>query len=158
MKDVPTESIEIAIKPFDELTLGELHACLKLRGEVFVVGQQICAVPDVDELDPDAYHVMMWLDSELVGTARLLSINDGKAIKVGRIAVTESWRGSGLGSAMMHAIHAWIGQVPGRNGVMSAQAHLERWYAKLGWAREGALYMEADISHIGMRYTPENAY
>lgn len=149
--------VRIEIKAIDELTLKELHACLKLRGEVFVVGQQICAVPDVDEYDIEAHHVMMWLDNELIGTARLLRMDDCKYIKVGRVAVAEPWRGRGLGSAMMRAIHAWIAQVPGRYGVMSAQAHLERWYGQLGWQREGGVFMEAGIEHVKMRYSLADA-
>lgn len=154
-----TEAIRIEIKPFNELTLVELHACLKLRGEVFVVGQQICAVPDVDECDPDAHHVMMWLGNELVGTARLLTLDKDKDkyIKVGRVAVARARRGRGLGSSMMRAIHAWIGEVPGRYGDMSAQADLERWYGHLGWLREGTIYMEAGIEHIEMYLPPQNA-
>lgn len=158
MNDARNAPIQIEIKPFDELTLIELHACLKLRGEVFVVGQQIYQVPDVDERDPEASHVMMWRDRELVGTARLLSTDNGQAIKVGRVAVAEAYRSRGLGSSMMRAIHDWIGQSPSRMGVMSAQAHLEPWYADLGWVREGEVYMEAEIKHIEMRYTPENAH
>ncbi|MFK7790151.1 MAG: GNAT family N-acetyltransferase [Phycisphaeraceae bacterium] len=144
------EDIQIEIKSFDELTLLELHACLKLRGEVFVVGQQICSVPDVDELDPEAHHVMMWQGNELLGTARLLSLGDENYVKVGRVAVAQAHRGRGHGSSMMRAIHAWIRRVPGRRGDMSAQADVQRWYEHLGWLAEGDYYMEAGIKHIEM--------
>lgn len=148
------EDIRIEIKSFDELTLLELHACLKLRGEVFVVGQRICSVADVDEHDPDAHHVMMQLDHDLVGTARLLAAQDGKAIKVGRIAVTEAFRGRGLGRTMMRCIQNWIGQVPDRCGEMSAQAYLQDWYEDLGWRKSGGQYEEAGIKHIKMFLPP----
>ena len=135
------------------MTLRELHACYKLRGEVFVVGQQICSEPDVDEVDPLCHHVMVWFGDELVGTARLLSIDNDKYIKVGRVAISQSHRGRGLGSSMMRAIQAWIGEVPGRQGMMSAQAYLERWYGHLGWFTDGSYYMEAGIKHVEM-YLP----
>lgn len=151
------DGVRIEIKPFDRLTVGELHACLKLRGEVFVVGQQIWKVPDVDEHDVDAHHVMMWLGSEMVGTARLLPLGKDNYIKVGRVAVANAQRGRGLGGSMMRAIHAWLGQVPGRRGVMSAQAHLQQWYEHLGWVQDSDVYMEAGIEHVKMRYTLENA-
>lgn len=150
--------ISIKIKPFDELTLVELHACLKLRGEVFVVGQQICSEPDVDEVDPRCHHVMMYLGDELIGTARLLPVDDEQSIKVGRVAVAEQHRGRGFGGSMMRAIQAWIGNVPGRRGVMSAQAHLERWYGSMGWISHSGEYMEAGIPHIQLLYTPENRH
>jgi len=144
----------VTIKPFSQLTLLQLHACLKLRGQVFVVGQQICAVADVDEYDPRCQHVMLWLGDELAGTARLLAADDDRSIKVGRVAVAQVHRGRGLGTAMMRQIQSWIGAVPGRIGVMSAQAHLEDWYATLGWRREGGVYVEAGIDHVKMLYTP----
>ena len=148
--------VRIEIKPFGELTLKQLHACLKLRGEVFVVGQRICAVPDVDEHDPAAHHVMMWLDGELIGTARLMLLDEGKTVKVGRVGVDQRYRGRGFGGSMMRAIQRWIEQEPGRKGKMSAQAHLERWYAGLGWIRNGTEYMEAGIPHLELYYPSEN--
>lgn len=149
--------MHIEIKPFDALTLSELHACLKLRGEVFVVGQQICAVPDVDEHDPDAYHLMLSIDSELIGTARLLPLDIGPVIKVGRVAVSADWRGRGLGGELMRAAQRWVAKWPDHSAVMDAQSHLADWYAALGWQRVGEPFLEAGIEHIKMRYTPENA-
>lgn len=105
---MPTDSIEIEIKPFDDLGLRELHACLMLRGEAFVVGQQIYQVADVDEQDPLCHHVLMRVGEELVGTARLLPTDGNMVIKVGRVAVSENWRGRGLGGDMMRAVQAWI--------------------------------------------------
>lgn len=156
MQETPTPSIRIEIKPFDGLTLGELHACLKLRGEVFVVGQQISSVPDVDEQDPDAHHVMMWLGDQLIGTARLISSGEGRSIKVGRVAVAEQHRDRGYGGAMMRLIQRWIEEVPGRSGTMSAQAHLKEWYARLGWFQDGREYMEAGIPHVHLLYPHQN--
>ncbi len=145
---------DVHIKPFRGMTLRELHACYKLRGEVFVVGQQICSEPDIDEVDPLCHHVMAWAGEELAGTARLLPIDDGQTVKVGRVAVALGYQRKGVGSAMMQAIQAWIDRAPGRGGVMSAQAYLEPWYTSLGWKPEGEHYLEAGIDHITMRRDP----
>ena len=148
------ESDFVCVKFFEDLSLEELHACLKLRGEVFVVGQQICAVPDVDELDPRCHHALLWQGGELVGTARLLIDADQSKVKVGRVAVAMSQQGRGLGTILMQAVQAWIGQEPGRTGVMSAQAHLVAWYTRLGWLSEGPVYVEAGIDHQAMVFDP----
>jgi len=142
--------LTVTIKPFDALTLLELHACYKLRGEVFVVGQGISCEADVDSDDPLCHHVMVREGGALVGTARLLPIDGGRAIKVGRVAVDAQRRRRGAGSAMMRAVAAWIMQKPGRSGVMSAQAYLEGWYGSLGWRSVGEHYDEAGIEHVKM--------
>lgn len=146
------ETGPVSIRRFDDLTVHELHACLKLRGEVFVVGQGICSLSDVDELDPQCHHAMVWVGEELAGTARLLVRDGGQTVKVGRVAVGKPWRGRGIGVALMRGVQDWIAQQPGRAGVMSAQAYLERWYTALGWVREGEVYQEAGIDHLEMRW------
>ncbi|MFI4860796.1 MAG: GNAT family N-acetyltransferase [Phycisphaerales bacterium JB063] len=146
------ETGHVQIRRFDALSAHELHACLKLRGEVFVVGQGICSLPDVDEDDPRCHHAMLWVGDELAGTARLLPKDGGQAVKVGRVAVGKPWRGAGLGVTLMRGVQDWIGQEPGRVGVMSAQAYLERWYTALGWSSVGEVYQEAGIDHVEMRW------
>lgn len=148
------EPVAIEIKPFDALSLQELHACLLLRAEIFVVDQRICVEADPDEFDPLCHHVLCWIGQSLAGTARLLPIEDGRVIKVGRVAVHRDHQRRGLGSAMMRSVQDWIAVEPGRSGVMSAQAYLERWYAALGWRREGGNYIEAEIDHLRMTYPP----
>lgn len=145
-----TDSSNVIIKPFNDLSPRELHACFKLRGEVFIVGQQICSEPDVDEYDPLCRHAMLWQGEELAGTARLLPIEGGRVIKVGRVAVGEAFRGRGLGVALMRGVQDWIAREPGRAGVMSAQGYLERWYTALGWRAVGEHYDEAGIDHVEM--------
>lgn len=142
----------IEIKRFDALSLVELHACLKLRGEVFVVGQRICAVPEVDEHDPFAYHVMCWAGNELIGAARLLGGDAGQVIQVGRVAVGQPHTRKGTGTRMMRAIQNWISGVEGRTGRMHAQAYLVPWYEKLGWRAVGERFVEAGIDHQTMLY------
>lgn len=149
--------VKVDIKPFDALSLRELHACLMLRGAVFVVGQGICSVADVDRFDPLCHHAMLWQGQALVGTARLLPIDEAGAIKVGRVAVDKACRGRGLGAALMRAVQSWIDQRPGGTGVMSAQAYLQRWYAAQGWVAVGETYNEAGIEHIKMVYRPADA-
>lgn len=135
--------LTFALKAFDALSVHELHELVRLREEVFVVGQRITAEAEFDGLDPQAHHVL-GRDGEgtLVATARLFLGSD--PVKVGRVAVAVPLQRSGLGTQLMQQVHAALG---GRAAVMSAQAHLEGWYRRLGWVPEGAPYDECGIPH-----------
>ena len=145
MSDITVE--DVTIKPFEELSLRELHDILWLRNVVFVVGQKITAEPEVDGLDPECEHVMLWSGDRLIGTTRIFHKRD--PIIVGRVAIHTEMQRKGLGSVMMKAVQAHLGD---RHAELHAQAHLEDWYARLGWVRFGEEYIEAEIPHVSMRW------
>lgn len=137
-------------KKFDELSLTELYEVLCLRDEVFVVGQKITAVPEVDGADPGFHHILgREASGLLVATARLSL--DAQVVRVGRIAVRDQLQGRGIGTALMREIQRILGS---RSAEMNAQAHLEPWYAGLGWQRNGPVFFEAEIEHVRMIWTP----
>lgn len=133
------------VKPFDRLSLNELHEIMRLRNEVFVVGQKITCEPEVDGLDPECEHAMLYEGEVLVGTARIFAQRD--PIVVGRVAVCTDRQRGGLGSILMRAVQEHLGQ---RAATLHAQAHLEAWYARLGWRRVGDVFFEAEIPHVTM--------
>jgi ElaA protein len=138
---------ETVIKHYRELSKDELYQIMVLRDLVFVVGQKITAVPEVDGRDPECEHAMLFVDGELVGTARIFC--DLEPIVVGRVAVHSGWQGRGLGTVLMQAVQEHLG---GRAAELHAQAHLEDWYSRLGWQRFGEMFEEAQIPHVMMRW------
>jgi ElaA protein len=133
-------------KPFAELTLDELYDLLWLRDVVFVVGQGITAESEVDGYDRQCTHVIgRDASGKIVATARIFMAKE--PVKVGRVAVHTDLQRSGLGSALMAYVNDIIGDRP---AAMSAQAHLEAWYTRVGWQREGDVYEEANILHLKM--------
>lgn len=131
-------------KPFGSLTVFELHAALRLRAEVFVV-EQACAYQDPDALDPDARHVLGWIDGRLAAYARFLESPDG--VRLGRIATAQALRGSGLGRAL---IRESLDRIGARRVVIHAQAHLRGLYGEFGFRAEGSEFPEDGIPHIRM--------
>lgn len=133
-------------KPFDALTLHELYELMCLRDDVFVVGQKVTSEPEVDGLDPQCVHVIGRDDGgRIVATARLF-VREAP-IKVGRVAVARHLQGQGIGSRLMTYVHEVLGERP---AAMHAQAHLERWYTRLGWTAVGDVFDEAEIPHRHM--------
>jgi ElaA protein len=131
--------------------VDELHAILRLRVDVFVV-EQNCAYPEIDGRDPTAVHLFaMEPDGLLLCYARLLPPEEDGHPHIGRVVVHPDHRGEQLGRAVMiEAItrcRSLFGPVP---IALSAQAHLHRFYASLGFERISDEYMWDGIPHIDM--------
>ena len=137
-------------KEFHELTVDELYAILRLRQEVFVV-EQTCAYLDCDDHDQRAIHLFTFAPA-LIAYARVLPPGEKFAeASLGRVISAKGARGTGAGRAIVlraiEAIERRFGKVPIR---ISAQSYLARFYSELGFAREGAEYLEDNIPHIEM--------
>ncbi|MCP1473189.1 ElaA protein [Pseudomonas sp. EB276 TE3739] len=147
-------TIEWICKHHSDLGKEQLYALLKLRSDVFVVEQK-CAYPDLDgqDLEGDTYHLMGWENDQLMAYLRLLDPeSQGGDVVIGRVITAPVGRGKGLGHAMMEQALKQAGkhwpQVP---IYLSAQAHLQGYYGRYGFAVAGEEYLEDGIPHIGMR-------
>lgn len=139
--------LEFDIQHFDDLSAREVYDLMHLRDLVFVVGQKITAVPEVDGLDPQCAHARGFSDDQLVATARIFVDED--PLVVGRVAVHPDHQRRGIGSALMEHVQAWLGE---RHAELHAQSYLQEWYGRLGWERFGEEFMEAEIPHVMMRW------
>jgi ElaA protein len=132
---------------FAELTPFEVYGLCRLRVDVFVVEQQ-CPYPELDgrDTEPATEHLWFEADGEVLATIRVLDDGDSRAI--GRVATAASARGQGLAARLMEEGIALYGDAP---ITLGAQAYLEQWYARFGFARSGPDYLEDGIPHLPMR-------
>ena len=148
---------------FDALTNHDVYDLLALRSQVFVVEQQ-CVFLDADDLDRHAWHLLARHDPSAWGDGRaplagyLRCLDPGTKYaepSIGRVTVPESERGNGRGRALMiDGIARSRALWPGRAIRINAQARLERFYASLGFVREGSPYDEDGIEHVEMLLAP----
>jgi len=136
---------------FQDFTPQHLYAYLQLRSEVFVV-EQNCVYQDLDNLDQDSLHVLVYDAHLLVACARIVAANEKYPnISIGRVIVAATHRKQALGHALMQYC---IEEIEARFGeqkiVLSAQAHLQNFYKKHNFAPQGAIYLEDGIPHIHM--------
>ena len=123
------------------------EALTRIRTTVFVVEQNVPAALEMDGRDGDCAHALAESAAgEAVGTGRLMP--DGR---IGRMAVLATWRGKGVGAAMLVALMAEAKRRGFRETYLHAQSHAKAFYARHGYAVEGDEYLEAGIPHIGMR-------
>lgn len=137
---------------FDELTTRELYDALHLRQEVFVV-EQSCPYLDADGLDPLAHHLLGHdVDGALAGYLRVLP--PGIAFPewaIGRVVTAPQVRRGGFGRRLMEEGIAFVrAQAPAASIRIDAQSHLERFYAALGFRRDGEDHDLDGIPHAEM--------
>jgi ElaA protein len=76
---------------------------------------------------------------------------------IGRVITTASARGTGLGRELVRRAIAGCEQRFGGQGIrISAQAHLERFYAQAGFVAVGTPYLEDGIPHTEMLRPPRS--
>ena len=137
--------------------LGALgvYDMLALRGRIFILEQG--PYLDADGLDQQSWHLLGRDDAgELRAYLRLVDPGLKYAEpSMGRVVLDKALRGSGLADQLVaeglaRAASAW----PGQGNRISAQAHLQRFYGRHGFAVVGEAYIEDTIPHIEMWRAP----
>ena len=128
----------------------DLPAAFALRHEVFVLGQGVPEDVERDDLDATADHAVALRDGAVVGTGRLLDRGGGLAA-VGRMAVAEAARRTGVGAALLRLLEDRAA-ARGMTAVeLHAQLHAAGFYERLGYTAVSDVYLEAGIEHVSMR-------
>src|SRR5258707_4812417 len=122
---------------FSELTPADLYAVVRLREGVFIV-EQNCPYPDADGRDPNAWHLLGWLQGAqervLVAYARIFEpgvrYDQGS---IGRVVTAGEVRGTGVGKALMaEALRRLQSLAPGLPVKIAAQRRREDFYLGFG--------------------------
>jgi len=139
------------LKKFQELSVDELYELLRLRAEVFVV-EQTCAFQDLDNKDQPSYHLLGYLQDELVAYTRLVPPGlSYQAASIGRVVTSPAHRKKGLGKALMRESIARCEQLYNTPKlVIGAQCYLQAFYESFGFTPSGQIYLEDGIEHIEM--------
>jgi ElaA protein len=146
MPDITTEW-----RRFDEFTASELYELLRFRQSIFVV-EQASAYPDLDGLDQSAWHLLARSESELIGYLRLMPTASPSAmVRIGRVAVSPSLRGGGLGRILMEmALTLCRERFPLQSIALGAQVPLLPFYESFGFATTSEPYDDFGVAHVEM--------
>jgi len=144
----------------------DLHAeATAVRSRVFVEEQGVPLEVELDDKDPECWHVLAYLTKKtsssssggpaaqgeeecVVGTARLLPNGH-----IGRMAVLPSARGLGIGAQMLEVVMVKARELGHREVALSAQTRAAGFYKRAGFVPEGELFVEegTGIMHVNMR-------
>jgi len=124
----------------------DADALKAVRTSVFIEEQNI---PESEEWDVDdllADHALARTPAgEAIATGRLTG--DGR---IGRMAVLKSWRGEGVGAAILRHLIERAAQRGLRHLKLHAQSYAIPFYASAGFVPSGAEFLECDIPHQTM--------
>lgn len=120
-----------------------------IRRAVFILEQEVPETMELDEFDPMATHALAYLNSQCVGTARLVQLNRSRC-QIGRMAVLADYRRQGIGGQLLGALIEY-GKVKGVfEYLLHAQLIAIPFYEKWGFVPQGEIYDEAGILHRNM--------
>ena len=149
---------------FADLTPHQLYELLQLRTDVFVM-EQACAFQDMDGYDHLAVHLLGTAEpasplagqgAPLIAYARLFPAGVKFAeASIGRVITRDTVRGTGLGHVLIREALASVGALWGVQPIrIGAQSRLIAYYRQHGFVEVGATYLEDNIDHQDMVWSP----
>ena len=128
----------------------ELEAAIGVRFRVFVAEQSVPPEEELDDADATATHAIALYQGQVVGTGRLVWLEDGNA-QIGRMAVDAQWRRRGVGGQILEFLEESARSRGIRQSVLHAQEYVKGFYAAHGYQEHGDSFIEVDIPHVEMR-------
>jgi ElaA protein len=174
------------LKKFNQLTIDQLYQIIQLRIDIFVVEQQTM-YSDLDDKDrhPESLHLFATKSAkqdqkkpaehseqplyqgpadtpdEICAYLRILppALFDHGMSAIGRVLVSNSGRGQGLGHRLLKDGVIACGQHwPNASIKISAQSHLQPFYNMHGFTTVGEGYLEDGLPHVAMIRPKELGY
>jgi YbgC/YbaW family acyl-CoA thioester hydrolase len=138
--------VEVRVGTWDELG-ADAHP---IRTSVFVKEQGIPVDREWDEADPGCVHAVAYNRFGVpLATGRMLEHVPG-VVKIGRMAVAQMMRGSGVGRSVLDALMAAARERGYREAVLHAQASAAPFYVRSGFSTRGPTFEEVGITHVEM--------
>ena len=123
------------------------EALSSLRHTVFVEEQGVPVELELDGEDAAAWHAAAFSDDgKLIGTGRML-----RSGKIGRMAVSQSMRGQGIGRGLLDALVAEAKQLKLEEVSLGAQLPAVAFYERAGFMAYGDVFLDAGIDHRMMK-------
>ena len=139
------------IKLFDQLSLLELYAILKLRMQVFMLEQDSLYL-DIDDLDQKSFHLVGKDQGEVVAYARVMFDSITRCAKIGRVVVDKNYRGMKIGNLILSKLLEHISENKEIQLVtLSSQVVAQDIYKKFGFEPVGEPFDDGGILHIKMQ-------
>ena len=122
-----------------------------VRREVFCREQGEEAAEELDVIDREAEHVVVYENGQPTATGRLVRTEERGTWRIGRVAVRKCHRGMGLGAVIMEQMLKRAGQLKAEKLELDAQCRAMGFYQKFGFEAVGDEHMDGTIPHKKMQ-------
>lgn len=129
----------------------QLKDAYYVRKKVFVEEQKVPEEVEIDHLESEATHFVLYDKGEPIGAGRIRFVEDFG--KVERICVLNEKRKSGAGKIIMKGIEQFALEKGIEQLKLNAQLHAIPFYEKLQYRPISDIFMEAGIPHKTMMKT-----
>jgi predicted GNAT family N-acyltransferase len=119
-----------------------------IRVSVFVDEQGF--EDEFDQMDEIAWHIEVFEQDRPVAVGRMFESDYPGIYTIGRIAVIKEFRQNHIGKAVMEALEEHARNLGAKAIELSAQCSAEGFYEKLGYIRQGEVYLDQFCPHIKM--------
>ena len=116
----------------------------RIRFEVFTQEQGFHN--EFDDIDNKSYHLLLWKDNQVIGTARLFYEQDD-TIHIGRVAVEKQYRSGGSGSMILTACCEKAHELHAKRVILGAQCRAMKFYEKNGFQPFGTIFDDEGCPH-----------
>lgn len=131
-------------------TQKEIFEVMWIRTLVFMMEQQVSPDIEIDELDGDAIHFLLYDDSgKACACCRLVYVDQHH--KIGRLAVLKEERHKGYASVLLQTAENYARTQGIERIYLNAQTSAQPLYEKAGYLAFGEVFDEANIEHIAMK-------
>ncbi|MBK7859578.1 MAG: GNAT family N-acetyltransferase [Archangiaceae bacterium] len=136
---------------------GELMQALAVREVVFIEEQSVPEDMERDDDDQAAYHLLAVEKGHAIGTGRLVVLKSppegesGTWGRVGRMAVLQAYRKSGVGSRLLTMLQDEAKRRAYAGIMLHAQLSAMEFYKRHGYEPHGAVFEEAGMPHLEMK-------
>ena len=120
-----------------------------VREKVYIQEQAVPIPLEWDGLDQHCLHVVAEVDGEVVGVGRVHA--EENRARLGRMAVLKSWRGKGVGGAILETLLTTAAELGLEEAFLLSQSRAVGFYEKHGFKAMGEEFEEAGILHREMR-------
>ena len=125
------------------------EAAKRIREEVFMKEQGF--QDEFDSLDAISRHVVIEVDGIPAGTCRFYQGETPSTWVIGRVAVSQAYRGRHLGSLLIEAAEKDASQKQAERMILHAQCTAAPFYEKLGYKGFGEVDEDEGCPHIWMK-------